>query len=414
MKTEIKRYALAGCSGRGLYMYAKPLVETYSARAQLVGLFDINQGRMDYINQFLNVNIPTFTDFDAMMRATRPDIVIVATMDSVHHEFIIRAFDHGCDVICEKPMTIDEVKCRQILDAERRTGRKVTVTFNYRFAPFVTRIRELLAGGAIGKVMSVDFIYQLDRFHGADYFRRWHRRKENSGGLLISKATHHFDLINWFLGQDPVEVFAHGSRQFYGPTRQERGTNCRACDHTKTCEFYFDINATRTGREMYANVEHYDGYLRDQCVFGDAIDIEDTMTLSVRYSGGTQMAYSLNAHCVYEGWRLALNGTTGRLEAADWDSGPYFVKDKQDKQDILLHRWNGTVFNISTETISVPIDTSGHFGGDVRIQRMLFDGPQPDPIGHTASSRAGAMSLLTGAAANRSIATGQPIRIEQL
>ena len=272
----------------------------------------------------------------------------------------------------------------------------------------------MLAGGAIGKVMSVDFIYQLDRFHGADYFRRWHRRKENSGGLLISKATHHFDLINWFLGQDPVEVFARGSRQFYGPTRKERGANCRTCDHQKTCEFFFDINATRTGREMYAKVEHHDGYIRDQCVFADEIDIEDTMNLVVQYSGGTQMSYSLNAHCVYEGWRLALNGTTGRLEATDWDSGPYFVKDKQDKQDILLHRWNGTVFNISTETISVPIDTSGHFGGDVRIQRMLFDGPQPDPIGHMASSRAGAMSLLTGAAANRSIASGQPIQIEQL
>ena len=100
-------------------------------------------------------------------------------MDRFHHEYIIRSLEAGCDVITEKPMTIDDVRCRAILEAEKRTGRRVIVTFNYRFAPYVTRVKELLREGVIGKVLSVDFEWILDTRHGADYFRRWHRRKEN-------------------------------------------------------------------------------------------------------------------------------------------------------------------------------------------------------------------------------------------
>lgn len=396
--TATKTYVLVGCGGRGIGMYATPLVNQFSKIARLIGLCDINQGRMDYLNRTLKINVPTFIDFDRMMKAVHPDTVIVCTRDSLHHQYIIRAFEYGCNAISEKPMTIDEVKCRQILAAEEKYGKKVTVTFNYRFIPYVTKVRELLAKGVIGKILSVDFNYQLDRSHGADYFRRWHRRKENSGGLLVHKATHHFDLVNWWMDQEPREVFAFGSRQFYGPTRRERGRNCRTCKHKCTCEFYFDINRA-DNRDLYAKVEHLDGYIRDGCVFSDEIDIEDTMNLTVRYSGGTQMSYSLNAHCIYEGWRIVFNGMGGRLEAEAYT----------DKQDILIHRWKKPA-----QTISIPVAHGGHGGGDTRLLRMLFDGPQPDPLKHMASSRAGAMSILTGIAANRSIATGKPISIDRL
>lgn len=408
----MKRYVIVGCGGRGLTMFAEPIRKKFSHCAELAGLCDLNQGRLDYCVRQLGAKIPTYTDFDRMLKETKPDVVIIAAKDSVHHEYITRALRQGCDAICEKPMTIDEQKCAEILAAEKETGRRVTVTFNYRFVPYVTRIKELLQAGVIGKVLSVDLNYQLDRDHGADYFRRWHRRKENSGGLLVHKSTHHFDMINWWLGEDPVSVFAFGALRFYGPNRPERGERCLTCGYRSACGFYFNIDAPPVfgdpfdTAELYHKVEHFDGYLRDRCVFGEDIDIEDTMTLAVRYSGGAQMSYSLNAHCVYEGWRAALNGTEGRLEAAEWHSGPY-VENKQ--REIRIHRWKKPV-----ETIHVPVETGGHGGGDYRLHQMLFDGPRPDPLGHMASSYAGAMSILTGVAANHSIRTGQAVRIKDL
>ena len=61
----------------------------------------------------------------------------------------------------------------------------------------------------------------LDTSHGADYFRRWHREKDKSGGLLVHKSTHHFDLVNWWLASSPKTVFAMGGLRFYGRENAE-------------------------------------------------------------------------------------------------------------------------------------------------------------------------------------------------
>ena len=73
----------------------------------------------------------------------------------------------GKDVITEKPMTIDAEKIRAILKAEKKSGRKVTVTFNYRFTPPMTLLRQIVAAGTIGDIVTVDMHWPLDLRHGA-------------------------------------------------------------------------------------------------------------------------------------------------------------------------------------------------------------------------------------------------------
>ena len=132
--------------------------------------------------------------------------------------------EKGCDAITEKPMTVDEVKCQQIIDTIKRTGKNLRVTFNYRYSPQNTKVRELLMKNTIGKVTSVHFEWLLNIKHGADYFRRWHRDKRNTGGLLVHKSTHHFDLVNFWLATSPKTVFAFGDLKFYGrENAEERG-----------------------------------------------------------------------------------------------------------------------------------------------------------------------------------------------
>ncbi len=151
-----------------------------------------------------------------MLAKAKPDLLMVTTVDATHSEFIVKAMQRGVDVATEKPMVIDETQCQQVLDAEKRTGRKLIVTFNYRYAPKHQKIKELLMAGEIGRVTSVDFHWFLDTSHGADYFRRWHRLRSRSGSLWVHKATHHFDLINWWLDADPVDVSAFGRLANYG------------------------------------------------------------------------------------------------------------------------------------------------------------------------------------------------------
>lgn len=402
----MKSYVLAGASKRAVEMYATPILGRFAGSARLVGVFDTNPGRAAYLSRECG-DVPAFDDFDAMLQRTRPACVIVVTMDRYHHEYIIRALDAGCAVITEKPMTIDDEQCRAVLAAEQRAGRPITVTFNYRFMPYVTRVKELLRKGAIGRPLNVDFEWYLDRRHGADYFRRWHRRKENSGGLLVTKATHHFDMINWWLDDDAERVHALGRLQLYGPTRPERGVRCSTCSFTRTCEFYVDLQSDPFLKSFYFDAEQHDGYYRDRCVFSEEIDIEDTMSLVARYTRGTQLSYSLVAYSPIEGWRATLTGTGGRMELREDETGPL----AQDSSSVI------TVYSTAGEmtTYEIPKDTGDHGGGDERLLERLFGGrSSPDPLGHMAGSWAGAMSVLIGVAANKSIASGEAVTIGDL
>ena len=166
---EKLKVAMVGTGVRGIGMWGKPVIKEFADKVQFVGLCDINPGRVEYAKTNMGLSCPTFTDFDKMMKETRPDKLLVMTVDGTHHQFITKGMEYGADIITEKPMTIDEQKCQAILDAEKRTGKKVRVTFNYRYSPHRQKIYELLRNDAIGKLTSVDFHWYLDTYHGADY-----------------------------------------------------------------------------------------------------------------------------------------------------------------------------------------------------------------------------------------------------
>src|SRR5690554_4967223 len=115
------KVVLVGTGVRGSSFWGKRLVDQYSDLLEFVALCDINPGRLAYAKKYMNVDCPVFTDFDEMLSTVSPDLIIVCTKDSNHHDFIIKGLDGDCDVLTEKPLTIDEVKAQAIIDAERRS-----------------------------------------------------------------------------------------------------------------------------------------------------------------------------------------------------------------------------------------------------------------------------------------------------
>lgn len=402
-----RRYAMVGTGHRGTGMWGVELVKNYSDVVEFVGLSDTNHKRLAAARQLIGVpDCPTFASFDEMIDRARPDLLMVTTVDSTHVDYITRALDRGIDVITEKPMVIDEKQCHAVLDAEKRNKRKIVVAFNYRYAPKQQKIKEILLSGEIGPVTSVDFSWYLDTFHGADYFRRWHRLKSKGGSLWVHKATHHFDLINWYLGADPVEVMAHGSLNVYGKEGPFRFTHCRPCPHKSKCPFYLDITKNARLMKLYAEAEEVDNYHRDGCVFRQDVDIYDTTSALVKYSNGVQMSYSLNAAMPFEGYRLAFNGERGRLEVRDYERQPWPVEEET---EIYLTKNFGR-----REKIPMPRYEGGHAGGDPRLLELIFRDARVPEYMRLPDSRAGAMSVLTGVAARKSIEQNRPVKIKEL
>ena len=262
--------------------------------------------------------------------------------------------------------------------------------------------------GEIGRILSVDFAWYLDVDHGADYFRRWHAYKNGGGSLLVHKATHHFDLVNWWLGADPVEVVAKGQLQVYGKNGKIRGQNCRLCPHKKDCRFYYDMTGNATRMRLYAECEDVDNYYRDGCVFREDIDIYDSMQALVSYSNGATMAYSLDAHMPFEGFRVAFNGELGRIEVRDHERQPWKVSP-EDQTEIYVTKSFG-----QRRRVEVVNGEGGHGGGDNVLRDLIFRKTSAPDHMKLPDSRAGAMSCLTGIAARKSIEEGRAVKIRDL
>ena len=418
----MKKYVLAGTGSRGAESYVKPLTEIYGDCAKLCGIYDANKKRVDLVAKMTAYDVPVFDDWSEMLAKTKPDCAIITTVDATHDQYIISALEAGCDVISEKPLTTDDQKLNAIYEASQKTGKKVIVTFNCRFSPVFMRVKELLNEGVIGDIYSVHFEWLLDTSHGADYFRRWHRERKHSGSLLIHKASHHFDVLNWFVSDTPEKVNAFGSRRFYGTNQPSGGINCRECSRADKCNFYWDINANNYFK-IYTECESEDGYLRDRCVFSDEIDIEDTLSLNIKYKNGVSAAYSLTAHSPYEGINIAINGSGGRLELKSFYGSGIFA-GATNSSIIVYNRcgeqvcYNIPANHVTKTMLDMPdlmrgMKNSGHGGSDGMLRNALFRGMSADPLSQMADLKDGALSIGIGIAANISMREDRAVRLDE-
>jgi len=422
-----RRFVIVG-TGHRHEMYQNAIEIDFKDTAELVGLCDKNPGRVKVAQELSAKNGATIpvgyvsADFDKMLAETKPDAVIVTTMCSTHHEYLVRAMEQGYDVITEKPMTTTAETCQKLLDTTAKTGRNCRVTFNYRYSPPRSQVKDILMSGEIGDILSVDFHWMLNTFHGTDYFRRWHSNKKNSGGLMVHKATHHFDLVNWWLGAVPVTVLASGKREFYTPAMAKRmgleshHERCHTCPEKAKCSFVLDLEKEPRLKRLYLDQEKYDGYFRDRCVFRPDIDIEDTMNVIVGYDNGVTLSYSLNAFNSWEGYTIAFNGTKGRLEHTIVEK--IYVNGTDTVQGGIQEGGVTTkVYPIRgpMRVVEPWTGEGGHGGGDtVMLREILGANPTADKYLRASNEHAGAYSCLVGIAANRCFETGQPVVIADL
>lgn len=425
------RYAVAGTGSRA-GMYVGALTGDHAEAGELVAWCEPNPTRASWYDARVSAELPRYepADLERMIAEQRVDRVIVTAPDHAHADAVARAMRAGADVVVEKPLTIDEAGCRLIADAMRETGRDLVMTFNYRYSPRNSELRRVIAEGEIGRVLSVHFEWVLDTAHGADYFRRWHRLKDRSGGLLIHKSSHHFDLVNWWLQDVPARVYATGGLKFYGPDgagaadageRPARGIEARPDD-----PWSLDMRADERMKALYLDAEHHDGYIRDQDVFGPGITIEDDLGVVVDYAGGPFMTYNLTAHAPWEGYRVVVNGSQGRAEldvversfveakGAVVDPSANPVEQAEQTRPVgerlLVQRhWE------PAREVEIPAGIGGHGGGDAFLLQDIFaPGTREDPLAQAAGVLDGVRAVCVGIAGNASLVSGGPVLVSDL
>lgn len=440
-----RRYAVYGTGSRA-GMYIDAMLGPHADVAVPVAWCDSNDVRMAHYDERarahgLRPRHARPDELAGMLDEQRVDALIVCSPDHTHSGAVATALRAGVDVICEKPLTIDAAGLAQIQSALDATPANLTVTFNYRYSPRNSALRQVIADGRIGRVTSVHFEWLLDTVHGADYFRRWHREKDSSGGLAVHKATHHFDLINWWMDDIPEIVYALGGLRFYGvhgAGRPEGSRPLLARDVAPGDPFGLDMVRDPTLHALYLKAEQADGYLRDRDVFSAGATIEDTLSVLVGYRGGASLTYSLTAYAPWEGYRVSVNGTRGRaemevVERADVASGhaaellgpdgkrppvdPGVTRDAADPTRGARRYGSRLVVQRQWELaceVPFPEGEGAHGGGDALLLSDLFRGPGEDPLHRQATYRDGVRSVAVGIGVNQSLATGHPIRLSGL
>lgn len=428
-----RRYAVAGTGSRA-GMYVDAMLGEHADVALPVAWCDTNEVRMAQYDERVKAagHAPAHydpADLSRMLSEQEVDVLVVTSPDHTHASMVTQALAAGVDVICEKPLTIDGAGLRAIEAAARESSARLILTFNYRYSPRNSALREVIASGAVGRVVSVNFEWMLDTVHGADYFRRWHRDKSHSGGLAVHKAAHHFDLVNWWLDDIPSTVHALGGLHFYGSDGAGHPGGSRpslARDAAAGDPYGLDMAENDTMRQLFLMAEHADGYHRDRDVFAPGVSIEDTLSVLVGYQSGASMTYSLTAHSPWEGYRVSVNGTRGRAElevvershvaggaqaarllGPDGKNGPAEPDGVRPKGSRLTVQQHWEV----AQEVPIPEGVGAHGGGDILMLRDVFRGAGEDPLRRQAGYVDGLRSAAVGVAVNRSLETGTPVRI---
>ncbi len=439
-----RRYAVVG-TGHRAQMYVDAILGPHRDVARLVAWCEPNPVRSAFYDDLVaaagEAPVPTYApdELETMIARERVDAVVVTSPDRTHADVVARVLASGADVVLEKPMTTTGRGCRQIAEAVAEHGRDVVVTFNYRYSPRNSALKQVVASGEIGEVTAVHFEWVLDTVHGADYFRRWHREKAVSGGLLVHKSSHHADLVNWWVDDEPDVVFARGGLRFYGadgagsdgapagsrPARGTRGAPDGPAADAPRDLFLLDLADDQRLADLYLDAEAHDGYRRDQDPFAPGVTIEDTAAVIVQYGRGAVLTYSLTAYGPWEGYRVSVTGTRGRAELevvergavlTDEDGRPVLDPSAQEALATGPTRPRGERLVVQrhweeAREVPIPRGQGSHGGGDAMLLHDVFRGPGDDPLGRPAGWRDGLLAAGVGIAANRSLETGLPVRL---
>ncbi len=151
-----------------------------------------------------------FEHHDALLASDLVDAVVVATPNMTHANVLRDVLASPLPVLVEKPLCITVADCREVVAAAAARDAIVWVGLEYRYMPPVARLVEAVQGGAVGAVRMVAI--REHRFPFLAKVGDWNRFSRNTGGTLVEKCCHFFDLMTHIIGQSPTRVLASGGQ----------------------------------------------------------------------------------------------------------------------------------------------------------------------------------------------------------
>ena len=352
---------LIGAGGRGIGMAGFAL--NYHGRAKIVAVADIDDGRIKLSQQKFNLS-PNhcYKDYRKLLSSgIKLDGVFIATPAYSHAEIACACLEAGIAVFLEKPMAVSIEDAAKIAKTAKKTGTRIQVGFNLRYAPFFVKLKEIVASGKIGKILSLEWKEVISPHHWASYCRQPSYTKRNIiGSWLLEKCCHDLDLINWITESKCIRVVSFGSRSCFN-RRPDLPQHCTdGCPIETKCIF--------STFKLYSEIVLYHPELKGktvaqlpkwttQCVYNTESDLVDHQSSILEYADGVTACFSLMPLSHLESRLVYICGTEATLIGCD-AKNEIHVYPHQSQKEIIC---------------DPELATEGHGGADPLIVLAFLD-----------------------------------------
>lgn len=217
-------------------------LESHPGEIELAGIVDIDKGRLEEARQKYPSCGQIFysSSDDFFSSADNVDAVIIGTPDDTHYGLCMKALEHGCHVLLEKPAAQTMRQCRDIMAESARQKAHVILCYVLRYHPLYACLKEILASGKYGDIVSINHIVNVGIDRTCHTFVRgpWGDSK-TTNPMIVSKCCHDLDLIVWLTGQKAKRVSSFGSLKWFRAENAPQGSagRCIDCGIENRCPF---------------------------------------------------------------------------------------------------------------------------------------------------------------------------------
>jgi len=388
------RVAVIGAGVRSV-SYLSNAPEAMKSRIRLVAIADsCGQRRKLLRERFAAWGQPAeYEDGQELLAEASFDALIIGSYNNTHADFAIEALDSDACILLEKPVATSIEQCRQLWEKFCRVGNpKVFVGFVLRYAPFYRRIDELIRSGAVGQLLAIDADENLSQSITSGFYRGWRRDDALSGGFMVEKCSHDFDILHLLTGKRVSQVFSIAKRTHF--VERPRHEQHRRFDPQVIRNLALDYGDIHT-KQIFENTP-------DISIYGAPSDVPDHQAVMLEYEDGTLVNFMACHGQPRVTRRIRVFGSNGSLEG-DIDRGIVM-------HDIPFEDRLGA----ETKHYQVSFDESGHHGADSVINDAFWAAAAGGVSQSLAGIKEGIEAVIVGLAAEESKRTGLPVQLESL
>lgn len=336
-------------------------------RAQVHGIYDTQTHSLDVaennFKQFSDVPLVRYDDLQSACNDSAADALFICTPNHTHFDILHVAFKSGKPIFLEKPMATDLQDAAATVAMSDAYEAFIQIGLQYRYkAQYIEAFHEALGRQSLGEIKTIALSEYRPPF--LDKVGQWNKFNANSGGTLVEKCCHYFDLINLMAQSQPTRVYASGGRS---------------------------VN--------FIDFEHR----------GAASDIDDHAFVVIDYANGTGASFTLNMFSQDFSEEMIITGTQGRLVAAEVFN---FHQQQGSKATVTIEAGEHGASRKSEVTYAALIEQSGHHGATYYEHIAFMDQLEGRSV-DAATPLQGLWSMIVASAAQTSMATGQAVDIAQ-